>query len=69
MVHLPLLFIVSAVRIWLFFVQHQFEDTYWAGGEEWDYATAALQGKYATDPNYATKLNNFIEAWQLYLHD
>lgn len=32
-------------------------------------ATAALQGKYATDPNYATKLNNFIEAWQLYLHD
>lgn len=44
MVHLPLLFIVSAVGIWLFFVQHQFEDTYWAGGEEWDYATAVLQG-------------------------
>ncbi|MGB5059611.1 MAG: fatty acid desaturase [Candidatus Promineifilaceae bacterium] len=44
MVHLPLLFIASTVGTWLFFVQHQFEDTYWAGGEEWDYATAALQG-------------------------
>lgn len=44
LVHLPLVVIASMVGTWLFFVQHQFEDTYWAGGEEWDYATAALQG-------------------------
>jgi omega-6 fatty acid desaturase (delta-12 desaturase) len=30
--------------IWLFYVQHQFEDAYWQTGEQWDYAEAALQG-------------------------
>ena len=31
--------------------------------------TASLQGKYATDPNYADKLNSFVESWQLYKID
>lgn len=44
MIHLPLLFIASTVGTWLFFGQHPFEDTYWAGGEEWDDATAVLRG-------------------------
>jgi acyl-lipid omega-6 desaturase (Delta-12 desaturase) len=44
LVHLPIIFIASTVGTWLFFVQHQFEETYWADGEEWDYATAALKG-------------------------
>ncbi len=30
--------------VWLFFVQHQFEDTYWESGEQWSYAEAALRG-------------------------
>jgi omega-6 fatty acid desaturase (delta-12 desaturase) len=30
--------------IWLFYVQHQFEDTYWRAGEEWDYTDSAMQG-------------------------
>jgi omega-6 fatty acid desaturase (delta-12 desaturase) len=30
--------------IWLFYVQHQFEDAYWAEHDEWDYVTASLQG-------------------------
>lgn len=30
--------------IWLFYVQHQFEDAYWAEHGEWDYVTASLQG-------------------------
>lgn len=30
--------------VWLFYVQHQFEDAYWERSEEWDYTTAALQG-------------------------
>ena len=34
----------GAIGIWLFYVQHQFEDVYWERGENWDYATAALQG-------------------------
>jgi omega-6 fatty acid desaturase (delta-12 desaturase) len=30
--------------MWLFYVQHQFEDTFWAPDGEWDYRRAALQG-------------------------
>jgi omega-6 fatty acid desaturase (delta-12 desaturase) len=30
--------------VWLFYVQHQFEDTYWRKAEEWDYLNSAMQG-------------------------
>jgi len=30
--------------IWLFYVQHQFEDAYWQSAEQWTYADAALRG-------------------------
>jgi omega-6 fatty acid desaturase (delta-12 desaturase) len=30
--------------VWLFYVQHQFEGTYWEKHENWDYVTAALKG-------------------------
>ena len=30
--------------VWLFYVQHQYEDTYWRRQGDWDYATAALMG-------------------------
>ena len=37
--------IISGVTgIWLFYVQHQYEDTYWRSKEEWDYVTAAVMG-------------------------
>lgn len=44
LVHLPIIIITSSAGTWLFFVQHQFEDTYWANNEVWDYTLAALQG-------------------------
>lgn len=34
----------GAAGVWLFYVQHQFEDAYWERRDEWDYTTAALQG-------------------------
>ncbi len=38
-------FMVSgSAGLWLFYVQHQFEDVYWERGEDWDYVAAALQG-------------------------
>jgi omega-6 fatty acid desaturase (delta-12 desaturase) len=43
-VWLPVFMISGAAGIWLFYVQHQYENTYWQPGEEWDYATAALLG-------------------------
>ncbi|HEX2750128.1 MAG TPA: fatty acid desaturase, partial [Verrucomicrobiales bacterium] len=36
--------VAGASGIWLFYVQHQFEDAYWERAGEWDYTTAALQG-------------------------
>jgi omega-6 fatty acid desaturase (delta-12 desaturase) len=36
--------VAGAGGIWLFYVQHQFEDVYWERGENWDYVAAALQG-------------------------
>jgi len=36
--------VAGSAGVWLFYVQHQFEGVYWGRGEEWDYATAALQG-------------------------
>ncbi len=36
--------LAGAIGIWLFYVQHQFEDAYWDGGEEWSFTDAALRG-------------------------
>lgn len=44
LVHIPVVWISASFGMWLFFVQHQFEDTYWEHQEEWDYTYAALRG-------------------------
>lgn len=44
LIQLPITIIATSVGNWLFYVQHQFEDTYWADKESWDYTSAALQG-------------------------
>ncbi len=36
--------VAGAGGVWLFYVQHQFEDAYWERGENWDFTAAALQG-------------------------
>ena len=36
--------VAGGCGIWLFYVQHQFEDTYWAQGKDWDFTTAAMEG-------------------------
>jgi omega-6 fatty acid desaturase (delta-12 desaturase) len=40
----PPAMIAGAVGIWLFYVQHQFEDAYWQSDSDWDFAQAALRG-------------------------
>lgn len=44
MVHLPLVALAASIGVWLFYIQHQFEDTYWAEGHEWSHQEAALHG-------------------------
>jgi acyl-lipid omega-6 desaturase (Delta-12 desaturase) len=36
--------VAASAGVWLFYVQHQFEDAYWERGEDWDYAQASLKG-------------------------
>ncbi len=43
-VALPIVHIASAVGGWLFFIQHQFEETTWEKSEGWDFQVAALLG-------------------------
>ena len=43
-VGLPVLHIASATGGWLFFIQHQFEETTWDKAEGWDFQVAALLG-------------------------
>jgi acyl-lipid omega-6 desaturase (Delta-12 desaturase) len=36
--------LAGAAGIWLFYVQHQFEDAYWESASGWSYTDAALRG-------------------------
>lgn len=40
----PILFIAGSLGIWLFYVQHQFEDSYFEDEKDWDYVKAAVDG-------------------------
>jgi omega-6 fatty acid desaturase (delta-12 desaturase) len=42
----------GSIGVWLFYVQHQFEDTFWAHDEGWNFHEAALHGSSHYDlPN------------------
>jgi acyl-lipid omega-6 desaturase (Delta-12 desaturase) len=43
-VALPIVHMASALGGWLFFIQHQFEETTWEKAEGWDFQVAALLG-------------------------
>lgn len=43
-IFLPTSIIAGSLGVWLFYVQHQFEDTHWSKGEAWQVHDAALQG-------------------------
>jgi omega-6 fatty acid desaturase (delta-12 desaturase) len=44
LVQAPITLLASSAGVWLFYVQHQFEHTYWARGADWDLHTGALHG-------------------------
>lgn len=43
-VQLPITLVSCSVGVWLFYVQHQFEPTYWEHAHQWRYHEAALVG-------------------------
>ncbi len=44
LIEAPLILIAGTAGVWLFFVQHQFEDVYWENSDAWSYSEAALRG-------------------------
>jgi len=43
-VYLPIQFVAGAVGIFLFYVQHQFQDSYWERDPRWEFLKAGLEG-------------------------
>ena len=44
MIQLPITLLAATAGVWLFFVQHQFEETHWSQAEDWNFQHAALHG-------------------------
>jgi omega-6 fatty acid desaturase (delta-12 desaturase) len=44
LVQLPIILLAGSVGVWLFYVQHQFETTFWAHEDGWSFQEAALHG-------------------------
>ncbi|MCR4266436.1 fatty acid desaturase [Nitratireductor sp. ZSWI3] len=44
MVQVPVTLMAATAGVWLFYIQHQFEQTHWSDGEDWKFQDAALYG-------------------------
>jgi omega-6 fatty acid desaturase (delta-12 desaturase) len=44
LVQMPVAVLAGTMGVFMFYVQHQFEEVYWKSSEDWSYADAALQG-------------------------
>ncbi|XAZ21263.1 fatty acid desaturase (plasmid) [Sinorhizobium sp. B11] len=44
LVHLPIVLLAGSAGVWLFYVQHQFEDTHWSKPPEWTFPYSAMHG-------------------------
>ena len=44
LIHLPIVAVSATIGVWLFYVQHQFEETNWEHAGHWSHAEAALHG-------------------------
>ena len=40
----PVIAVAASVGVWLFYVQHQFEEAFWETRNEWEFVEAALSG-------------------------
>src|SRR5215510_2228839 len=44
MIQFPVIAIAGGVGLWLFYIQHQFENAYWVRQESWNFLSVALHG-------------------------
>jgi len=44
MIQIPTILVAASIGVWMFYVQHQFDETHWSRTGEWDREHAALEG-------------------------
>ncbi|CAN5171358.1 fatty acid desaturase [soil metagenome] len=44
LIQVPLILLAASAGVWLFYVQHQFEQTHWVRNPDWQHSAAALHG-------------------------
>jgi len=44
LIQIPIIFFASSMGVWMFFVQHQYDDVYWEHDPQWDIIDAAMEG-------------------------
>ena len=44
LIQIPTVLVASSIGVWMFYVQHQFDETHWSRTGDWDREHAALQG-------------------------
>jgi omega-6 fatty acid desaturase (delta-12 desaturase) len=44
LVQIPIILMAATAGVWLFYIQHQFEDTHWSNEADWSHQHAALHG-------------------------
>lgn len=52
LIYAPILFINCCLSVWLFYVQHQFDGTYWRRSGEWQFRNAALGSSFYDLPKF-----------------
>ncbi len=44
LIQIPTVLVAASIGVWMFYVQHQFDETHWSRMGDWDRESAALQG-------------------------
>jgi omega-6 fatty acid desaturase (delta-12 desaturase) len=44
LIQLPVILMAASAGMWLFYVQHQYEDVYWSRHQSWDLTLSGLEG-------------------------
>jgi len=44
LIQVPSILVGASIGVWMFYVQHQFDETHWSRNKEWNRETAALHG-------------------------
>jgi acyl-lipid omega-6 desaturase (Delta-12 desaturase) len=67
LIQVPVIAVAGSIGVWLFYLQHQFEDTFWERPPNWNHEDAALHGSSYYDlPKPLMWLTGYIGAHHLH---